>query len=308
MKPATESRESIAVTVLGTTLQGTCHWPGESSANVPVFGGDGRLGLLLMNSGFLPRAGIGDSSVYWADSLARLGYPVFRLDLPALGDSGGDIPVDLLDFINTAGYATVLSEAVTSIVERHNLAGMAILGHCAGAVSALFAAATCRYCRGLILLDPYFHLPQKRAKIRDDLSRWASANRVGGRMSDIYDLLKRARLLFRGNKLPANTNWALLRCWGRLASQRMPILILKAPPVKSGGTSPRVGTFDYVQHFQSRASQNDRMVVKFIAGTNHTFADRVGRGAVRQQTEQWLRETFPCSEVSSISAAGVSKS
>ena len=111
-----------------------------------------RIGVVFLNHGFLPRTAPGDSAVYWADSFASCGYPSFRFDLPGLGDSDGDVPAQMLDFINAGGYAPVLSATVKELVERFNLSGIVIMGHCAGAVTALYtAAAATKECKGLVL-------------------------------------------------------------------------------------------------------------------------------------------------------------
>ena len=81
---------------------------------------------------------------------------------PGLGDSDGDISSDLLDFINSGGYAAIAASSVKELVKRIGLSGVVIVGHCAGSVSALFAAAATIKCKGLILMDPYFHLPQMK--------------------------------------------------------------------------------------------------------------------------------------------------
>jgi pimeloyl-ACP methyl ester carboxylesterase len=286
-----ETRE--AITMAGG-LRGIYHKAGDSGSGTwSVRGHRNRIGLLFLNPGFLPRAGIGDSAVYWAESFAKLGYAAFRLDLPGLGDADGDVPAEMLDFVNTGKYAPMLSAAMKELVERFSLSGIVIVGHCAGAVSALYAAAIDKDCRGLILLDPYFHLPQGRAKIRGELSGWASRSKLGGRISNIYDRLKHICTLVRGSRPPGNANWPLLRCWRQLESAGMPILILKAPARKAPGIKPRAGEFDYLRYLGALPCHTGRVAVRFVAGTNHSFANSQGKAAVREHTERWLDICFP---------------
>jgi pimeloyl-ACP methyl ester carboxylesterase len=255
-----------------------------------------RIGLLFPNPGSLPIAASGDSAVYWADSLAKLGYPAFRLDLTGLGDADGDVPVEILNFVNTGRYAPILSAAMTELMERFSLSGVVIVGHCAGAVSALYAASINKDCKGLVLLDPYFHLPECRGNVRGGLGGWVLRSRFGKRISDGKDRLKHICALVRRSRPPGNANWPLIRCWRQLESVRLPILILKAPAPKSPGIKPRVGEFDYLRYLRALPDHTGRVAVRLVEGTNHSFANSQGKAAVRQHTEQWLNAHFPLLE------------
>jgi hypothetical protein len=67
------------------------------------------------------------------------------------------------------------------------------------------------------------------------------------------------------------------------------MLVLKAPALKTRGLKPRIGEFDYLGYLQSKANPRNRVSIEFVEGTNHSFADRRGREAVRQNIEQWLK-------------------
>lgn len=285
MNSSIENRELITLDAEQGLIHGTFHDVPNGNTAVrrsPV-------GVLFLNSLSLPRAATGDSAVYWADSLARAGYPTFRIDLPGLGDSIAELPSNLLDFINSGGFAASAVSVADQIVERFQLSGIVIVGHCAGAVSALFAAARSRHCRGVIMLDAYFHLPNAvRPVFRQKLSDWALHSRLGRVASSFYDRVRALRLYLRRNKLPENANRGLLRCWGEVASSGTPILILKAPARKTTGTKPRTGEFDYLEYVLTAAGKRSRVSVKLIEGTDHSFANRAGRQAVAAQLEVWL--------------------
>ncbi|MGD0892958.1 MAG: alpha/beta fold hydrolase [Terracidiphilus sp.] len=293
------TRELISLDGLGIRVQGTCHWPADCvSIRQEEERGQGRFGILFLNSLSLPRTATGDSAVHWAESCAECGYPSFRLDLPGLGDSDGEIAMDLLDFINSGGYSTVVAAKVKELVKRFGLSGVIIVGHCAGTVSALFAAAASKECKGLIMMDPYFHLPQMiRPKLRQKLSHWARSSRIGGFASDIYDRLRNMLLIVEGERPPRNANFQLLSCWKQVGTAGLPILMLKAPGLKTQGTKPRVGEFDYIKHLLQLAGQKGRVTVKLIEGTDHSFANRAGRAAVRRDIENWLGAYFPISSL-----------
>jgi len=290
VKTTIETRELISVDAGGACLRGTYH---RCSDDSPSAGAGNRVGVLFLNHGFLPRSAPGDSAAFWADSFASCGYPSFRFDLPGLGDSDGEVPAQMLDVVNAGGYAAVLSATLKELVERYRLSGMVIMGHCAGAVSALFTAAVSKECRGLILTDPYFFVPRERTKIREELSRWSSWSRLGALVSDVYYCLKYIRLLVRRNRPPRNANLALLGCWNQLVSAGLPMLVMKAPSFKANGIKPRLGEFDYLTYLQGMSGRSSRVVIKFIEGTDHSFADAVGRTAIRQHAERWLNTYFP---------------
>jgi pimeloyl-ACP methyl ester carboxylesterase len=297
MNQAIERRELVTLDGQGVLLRGTFHKP-QGNVSASGSGTHGRIGMVFLNSLSLPRASTGDSAVYWADSFASAGYPSFRFDLPGLGDTAGEIPNELLNFINAGKYGAITSAKMKELAGRFGLAGVVLIGHCAGAVSAIHAASACPgICKGLVLLDPYFYLPQAvRPKLRRGLSEWALHNKFGKILSNIYDRLRKARLLLMRNAPPQNANFALLSCWKQVASKGLPILIFKVPGRKTTGTKPRVGEFDYLKHVLEIAGSRSEVAVELIEGTDHSFANRAGRIAIRDKTETWLRSHLPLAQ------------
>ncbi len=299
MKEVFRGRELFALEALGVRVQGTCHLPDDEASGAQARRRDLKgTGILLISGLLSPRAAVGDSAVFWADSFAKRGYTSFRVDLPGSCDSGGDAPPELLSFINTGGYEAVTVEVIKQIVARYNLSSVILMGHCSGTVTALFAAAAYKDCSGLVLLEPYFHLPPPVAtKTREALSDWAASNRLGGVLSNLFDCLKalrlRLRLRLRRSELPGNANFPLLDRWKSLASAGLPILVLKAPSPKASGSKPRLGDFDYLSHVIHLGGTHSRIDLRAIEGAGHSFADRTGRAAVRNLTEAWLGEHFP---------------
>ncbi len=295
MHDAIAGRELIVLDGLGIRLQGTCHLTAESASHSTAGPANREpVGVLFLNSLSLPRAASGDSAVRWAEAIAQRGYPAFRVDLPGLGDSQGTASTDLLDLINDGAFTSVIGAVSKQLVDRFNLSGVILVGHCAGSVSALYAGAATPECKGLILLDPYFHLPQAtRPKVRQELSQWARRSSVGKHLSDVYDHARKLVLLMRGSAPPGNANTQLLTCWKQVAAAGMPILLLKAPGIKAQGNKPRVGEFDYIQYTLKLAGRKNRVSVRFIEDADHSFANRLGRAAVEHQLADWLATYFP---------------
>lgn len=323
MESKTESmRELFTLTSLGSIVRGTCHTSGPSGFESGSRKSTecSRVGVIFLNSLAPSRAAIGDGAVSLADLFGALGYPSFRIDLPGFGDSDGDPPPDLQNFINTGGYGKSAAILIDEIVMRFGLAGAIIFGHCAGAVSATFGAAATANSRGLILLSPYFHLPPQpaRAGIRRRLTLWSSKSGIGKVVRVAYDGLSavnravrqpliislarrmrngyshlRANARLTGTKrLPANANIPMLRCWEKITRRGMPILILTEPHRAGYGVGMQE-EFDYLEHVLKLAGRMGKVDIREADGADHSFANGAGRRAVAQLTEEWLLRSFP---------------
>jgi pimeloyl-ACP methyl ester carboxylesterase len=258
-------------------------------------------GVLMFNTGFLPRSSDADSGVYWADCFARSGYPAFRVDLPGLGDAAGQIPQPLLEFINDGGYGPVLSAVVKELTVRYELGGMVLLGHCAGAVTAMYTAALTPECKGLVLTDPYFHLEHEKAGFVVAVKDWV----MWGPMADvtrhlfhalrsIYLLVKHMQTTGAGSRsLPPNANLAMLGGCKRFLSSGAPMLVMQSPRWSATAAKGGLGQFNYLGYVQSSAGSKARISVVSLDGIDHSFANSAARKAVLEHTGQWLKKYFP---------------
>lgn len=302
MTETIETRELFALRGPDGMIRGTYHKARDERGRAvqsPV--NPERVALLFLGGLSATRASNGDSAVYWADVFAQRGYPSVRLDLPGFGDSDGNPPTEALEYVNSGGYASILSSAIEQLVAQFNLAGVVIVGHCTGTVSAIYAAAASGTCRGLVLMDPLFFLPPtKLSKFRRDLHTWILKCHLDGLLTSIYDRAKETLLQFRRNAAPSNANLPLLRCWKKLTATGLPILILKASGRKDASTKTRMGEFDYVEYVVELASRKSDIAVHVAEGAHHSFANRLGRAAVRQHTEEWLSAHFPLRDVEAL--------
>ena len=255
MKTATETRELITLEVAGCRILGTYHKMHEGAETR-------RTGVMFVHPGTLPRSAYGDAAVSWADSFAACGYPAFRFDLPGLGDSGGELPEKLLDFqssVNAGDYALIFSAITQDLVARFDLAGLVLVGLCAGAVTALYAAGVDERVMGVVLMDPYFNLQGEAGD--------TTGSDTG---------------------LPSTANLPLIRSWNRVASSGRPILVLSSP-----SSTPKLGAFDYLSYLLQKPDRGSRVASIHIDGTNHSFAEYGGKEAVRHHTGNWLNTNFP---------------
>lgn len=295
MEQAIEGRELVSLDGMWVTY----HRPGGVRPNSRATCG-AQVGVLFLNGLYATRAANGDAAVEWASALAAGGHPSFRVDLPGFGDSEDDPPADWLGYINSGGYGAKVSALIEELVRRYKLPGMVVAGHCAGAVTAIYAAAASARCLGLVLMDPYFNMQRlDNPKFRQRLNLWSRRSHVGGALSGVFDLLKQARQRMRREKLPANANVKLLRCWKEVVRGGVPVLILRAPSRGSAGLKPRTGEFDYLQHILAIGGKHARVSVEVVEGSNHSFSNRQGRAAIPQLMEKWLGATI----FSSISTA-----
>ena len=283
-----ENRELFTLELEGAVLQGTYHVPARQPA------GANATGIVFLAGFPMPRAAHGDAAVRWASSLAEAGYPCFRVDLPGVGDARGDVPAELLGFTNAGGYERVTVSLLKQLVQRYRLAGVVILGQCAGAITAIFTAAVAPECRGLILLDPPFHLPPaNRPKVKRALFYWATGSRIGGVLISLNDKLKSIRLRLRRNAPPENANFPLLKRWKTLTAAGLPVLLLNAPEPKATATKVREGRFDYLAYILKLAGSRGKVELRIVEGANHTFSNPVGKAAIRQHVSQWMATAFP---------------
>jgi pimeloyl-ACP methyl ester carboxylesterase len=286
MKEAIETRELIVLDGLDVTIRGTYHKTCEDCSSAqPKLIERGRIGVLFLNPPSPTRAAQGDSAVYWADSFAERGYPSFRLDLPGFGDSEGDPPTELLDSNNQRGYASIASVKIRELVARFNLAGVVIVDQCSSGVSALYAAASCPECKGLVLMDPCFDQPRTEPPIRQH-----SSDR---QMQSCRRLANNSFASMEGTPLssepasPENANPRLRRL-KEAASTVLPILIFKTL-----SRIPKVGEFDYSKYLAGLAGRKSQVIIDMLYDNDRSFASRLNRVTIRSHTEQWLDVCFP---------------
>ncbi len=298
MKDRLPTRALLTLNGGGAQLLCTYHKPFDRLAEQDLdASAAGRIGLVFVNSLSAPRAGNGGSVVYWADAFAASGYPCFRLDLPALGDSSGVLPQEFLSFVMGGGYAGQIKQTVRELAERFRLPGVIAVGHCAGSVTALHAASEQTFCKGLVMMEPRFdhpkHTPVPQYRLK--LSAWARTDGLGKALRTVYHRTRAVSPAARQDALPTNANLALISRWKQAASSGMPILLLESAAADTGP-----GRFDYTRFAMGLAGHKARVAFKLVKETDHSFANAAGRDMVRKYIQDWLAVHFPLLDVETI--------
>lgn len=295
MKAAIEKREIVTLSAGGTCLWGTYHKPKDPTPDSTPGAVEKGTGLLFLTGLADPRAGCGDCAVYWADGLSEFGYRCFRVDLPGLGDSDGEVArteAAFMSSINSGFFSDSVCSITDQLIERFRLRNMLVIGHCSGSVNAIYAAAADKRIAGLILLDPYFHLQESEVQ-KDSLLNWhwrIIAKLVGNASTRAFAMRLHSgvRNFYRRQmKSLENPNLPLIVRWNQLTARRLPILILRSPT-----SLPKPGEFDFIGDLQRLSDQDCSVSIKPVQGATHDFAAHDAREAVLGYALEWL-SAFP---------------
>ena len=281
-------REILQVDVQGTTLIGTYHRPARARARMRS--GQAVPAMLLLNFGQVRRSGPRNLSAAIGDRLASAGYPVFRFDMPGLGDTVGDLPVyreTYWRFVEDGGHVRPVCGLIAALQEEHHQGSFVLGGLCGGAVTAVYVAERNRTdVRGVVLLEPAVrHTPLVRAEtmagseppavqpkslygsLDERIHGYLHSTRLRARKIRPLDPLRRGyrkvqQMIsgFRGEHYPQMMNGPFLRCWEKLEGQ-VPSLVLMAPG------SDR----DFIKNQLFRPERRQDMEMIDVDDTNHLF-------------------------------------
>lgn len=310
-------RRALTIEVHGCRLFGTVHEPSGWAVSGAQMGM--ATGVLLMTFGHQPRSWVGDLGSHCGDRLCEAGYPVFRFDMPGLGDSPGELPVHLevlWNFILEGGHAAYAAALTREILRRYPLQGLVLGGFCGGAATALLSCdPTARQVQGLILLEPEIGFapvsdsaaPQKAYEVknvsgflerRELLWRRLRSPRSWMRLlsgkSDfsfwarmVPYMVSRVNDKLRGHKLPPETNLALIDRWKRCQKNRLPMLVL------SVGHHTRRKYYRSYGFEPGQSDRNLRLTWIEIEGTTHALVSGGAENSVPAHLTDWMQEQFP---------------
>lgn len=289
-------REVLEIDLDGARLVGTRHRPAASGA---------RMGVLFLNAGFAPRDGHGGLAAHAGDALAARGIPVYRVDLPCIGDTPGPLPARILDFFDlvaSGGYVAVTTALVQELCRREGLDRLVVGGLCGGAITATFVGAREpeRVC-GVLLLEPELYVtepPPIAAFKRGDEGQGLR----GRRKRQLFNYWGWMRLLahegprtqwlpfprqtvlnfLRGRSgLPSVTNMPLVDAWRELVRGARPTLVITA-----AGKMPEI-FFDRINAVALRGLDMRSVQHIRLPQTNHIFTSGGAIDAVLSHVLPW---------------------
>lgn len=303
-------REILHLEHDGQLLVGTYHKPLTADASA--------VGFLLLNSGYVPRDGHGGLAVRVCDRLAEAGFHCFRFDLPGLGDSTGELPVqnqEFYDLVTDGHFVAPTLKIERSLRERYHLNGVVLGGLCGASVTALYAAdQDAEGVIGVMLFEPEFYLTepdgqqdasvdprvvaQPRLRTRPRRASPRRAHRLFNywgwmRQLTFENELRRyvplprrliLKLVLHNEKLPAVTNVPLAGAWRRLVQRRLPILVITAEG------KLREVFFDRINRVVLADLDTTHITRHRLAGTNHIFTTGGAIRTIADLTDDWGRK------------------
>lgn len=279
-------------------MVGTMHVPSAGT------GADkGRVGLLLLNGGPVPRAGSGDLTAYLSDRLAEQGVPCFRFDLQGLGESTGPSWSDGDLFWRKAQRGhndAAVIELAEYLCRRFELRGVMLGGLCAGGVLSLrVARGLGERLLGFVLLEPNIRISPpvtRMQKIQRVLSRLKSidevlailtgGNRYARLFRPIHPFLKRIIERRAHLRLPGDVQREPVSQWRQVTCNGVPSLIVVAQDRDID---------HYIESIVRTFPQPKRGVIRTvrIPNSNHILLAEDSRQRTGDALCAWVAESFP---------------
>jgi len=313
---ATVERQLLSVRYETHRLAVTHHAPAGPSAAALVF----------PNFGYVPRSGQAGIAARICDEVARRGVHGLRVDMPALGDSEGELPEYLPEWaegVRAGSLAAPVLAAIADFRQRLGIERVILGGLCAASITALYAFnehpnSLC----GLVLLEPELFTGESvarqdeatdgRRSDRRSTSGWfrimSSAHRVftgwgwmrvitgeneSARGLPLPRGLVRRLFLIQKDSLPARTNLPLVAAWQTAIRCRIPMLVMTAHGGMRELFFERVNLVvapDYVKLVGAgRAIEHVR-----VPGTNHNFTAGKAIDCVTAEVVKWVERQTKC--------------
>jgi pimeloyl-ACP methyl ester carboxylesterase len=285
-------RQLLAVRLSRHDLVGTCHVPSHRALS----GQKTQVGFLFLNAGHLPRDGHAGISTNAAESIAAMGHPVFRFDLPGLGDSPGQVPQTtdaLFRMIHDGWFTEPARLLVQALCRRFQIPRLVLGGLCGAAGTALLVAQQEPYrVAGVVGIETEFFYPCPEPPVKSWqalLSRAAWLRLITGhsQFSSALHLPQTSLTRLVGRRLlPPHTDFALVSAWTQCVQRGMPVLLVMAEGKR------RHIFYDQVQQSVLAGSSPGNLSVMTIAGTNHILTTGGAQPIVVRAMEAWAEHNF----------------
>ncbi len=257
--------------------------------------------VVVVNAGIVHRVGPSRLYVDMARAVAALGYPVLRIDIAGLGDSG---PV--------TGGASLTESAINDVraamdhlEATRKTTGFLLFGLCSGANYATVTAFSDPRVIGLMLIDPSVSRTRKSAVVH--------AMRRMTHLSTLRELLTLRHPVFRrlrGGRLSAAVSVAQA-AEGQSeqradavsssmsvqdANRSMVGLIARGVHmmfVFTGGVNHVYNYHDQLYDLLPGVDFRDQLHLHYVPDTDHTVSDVASRSRLLRMLADWLNQTFP---------------
>ena len=318
---AMKSKTPVVFPAEGEQLSGIFTRP-----TTPV-GGRSEVGMVLSHGGSRGRMGATYQYPYYARCLAELGYPSLRFDPRGVGDSTGELGVyHLRDFhlsLEKGRWVADTLAAIDWLQREVNPKKIVVGGVCAGALSALGAAARGPRVDGVIVMGPPVlfsedtavveagqkenvrsaveakHYMRDRARKLLTLEPWKKLLRGESKAPQLVTAILRGELARSINKLPRRFrrrlsgfkrrhprfNEFFLESMDAVMRRRTPVLFLY------GSKDPN--WIHFKEHFQAifwddEPAYDALCEVKALEASNHFYTLREWQGRVVESIHDWI--------------------
>lgn len=305
-------RHLLQIEVNGALLVGTYHRPRQSGLSGSLLAMSRVPAVVLLNFGQVCRSGPANLSTEMADRLCEHGYPVYRFDMPGLGDTDGELPEyheTYWRYVEAGGQTPWVCALMDILKRQFAVSGFVLGGLCGGAITSIFASEQRRSdVAGLLLMEPAVRgTPAIRTETMPGSAPATPPQGIWKRLWAYRGLVEhRARLWIRstacldplrrtcrmaeqrlwtlhGRPLPAVMNAPLIRCWQRVQATGLPMLVMAAPG------SDR----EFIKQALFPPSRRRQMSIVDMDGTNHLFTAGDGKERAIEEAEQWMCSRYP---------------
>ena len=267
-----------------------------------------RVALVLTNFGHVPRHGHCGLATRLCAIAATSDIPAFRVDLPGLGDSEGQIEPDYHAWarsVREGEDAVALIQALDAIEADYGISEFIVGGLCAAAITAVFAHEVDDRIAGLLLIEPEFFCESERQSTSvscerpSRLTRFADMKSMGGAWAK--RLLGGQRSLWKYIPISQQTvqemvwsrrhrvNTKLLEPWHHVLRRGTKVIATMA----KGQLHEYF--FEQANAMIAQADTSTRSTIQTMArvrieGADHTFTDGESHDVLLREFRSWLAE------------------